>query len=300
MRRIGNWGISFLDKHLTGICTGDLIMFGASTGSGKTTLSNMLSLNSSRQGIKTVVFSLENAKGDFLKQNVFSLFKKTNPTNIQNYREFITDFSINPQKYDSLVSKIESDAYRMEDKDGSPMLVLFESSDGISDLETLLKTIRDYVRQGYEFFIIDHIDHLSNDQAKDLQYIRQAMKDLANLAFNEDVCIMTYSQIRKDLSSDCMVPGVYDLKGGSQKSDIASIVITMARFPYFDNKEVGIYTSLMAIRKDRYGHTAMGRLEWKDGLYLPMYKEIYEFDANGYMVDGATKKQWIKATEQEE
>jgi len=295
MERLGSWGIPFLDVNLTGICSGDLIMFAAMSGSGKTTFANTIAKTATEQDIPTSLFSLENAKGDFLRQAVFTEYKSANPQDKNNYRQFLTDFSRNPTKYEKYTTCLDELFGKLSGGD-VPMFSLIESTDGVQDLKTLLREVEKYISIGKKLIIIDHIDHVSNDQTADLQFIRYAMKQLANLAFQKNVCIITFSQIRKDLPATCLIPGMYDLKGGSQKADVATIVITLARDPFFDTEERK--ATLMAIRKDRYGHLAMGRLFWCNGKYERYFKEIKDFDASGYVVDGLNKQQLLKASKQ--
>lgn len=295
MNLLCSYGIPLLDKNLTGMMGGDLVVIGAMSGTGKTTLANSLAMSASSQGISTVLFSLENATGDWKRQMVFTEFKQWIPNNMS-YREFLNLYSSNPQtfeRYEETVNKILS-----EEKDGVPLFLLIESSDGIKDLQALLERVNACIDAGKKVIIIDHIDHVSNDARADLQFIRTAMKQLAELAFNRGVCIITFSQIRKDLPPGVMCPGMYDLKGGSPKTDVASVVITMARDPFFDEPEAGKYATLMAIRKDRYGKLAMGRLFWRNGIYEQDYKPIESFDANGYVIDGLTKDKLVLAAKQ--
>lgn len=295
MKRLCDYGIPLLDKNLTGMMGGDLVVVGAMSGTGKTTLANSLAMSASSQGISTALFSLENAAGDWKRQMVFTEFKQWVP-NQMSYREFLNVYSSNPslfERYEEKVNQILS-----QEREGVPLFYLVESTDGIKDLKTLLERVKACIDAGKQVIVIDHIDHVSNDARADLQFIRTAMKELAELAFNRDVCIITFSQIRKDLPPGVMCPGMYDLKGGSPKTDVASVVITMARDPFFDDPEQGKFATLMAIRKDRYGKLAMGRLFWKNGTYEQDYKQIESFDANGYIVDGLSKDKLALAAKQ--
>lgn len=295
MKKLCEFGIPLLDKNLTGIMGGDLIVIGAMSGTGKTTLANMLAMSAANQDVSTVLFSLENAAGDWERQMLYTEFKQWAGGSMS-YREFLDTLSANPHAFDNFRTKI--DEIRSKESDGVPTFYLVESDAGIKDLQTLLENVNACIDSGKKLIIIDHIDHVSNDARADLQFIRMAMKQLAELAFNREVCIITFSQIRKDLPSNVMCPGMYDLKGGSPKTDVASVVITIARDPFFDDIENGRYATLMAIRKDRYGKLAMGRLYWKNGLYEPEYKNIESFDPNGYIIDGLSKDKLLLASKQ--
>ena len=295
MKRLCSFGIPLLDENLTGMMGGDLVVIGAMSGTGKTTLANSLAMNAAAQGVSTVLFSLENAAGDWERQMVFTEFKQWNQSRTT-YREFLNAYSASPESFEQYRKPV--DKLLSSEADGVPTFLLIESTDGVKDLKTLLERVKSCIDAGKKVIVIDHIDHVSNDARADLQFIRTAMKELADLAFNRDVCIITFSQIRKDLPANVMCPGMYDLKGGSPKTDVASVVITMSRDPFFDDTDSGRYATLMAIRKDRYGKLAMGRLFWKNGLYDHVYTKIDNFDANGYIVGGLTKDKLVLAAKQ--
>lgn len=293
MKRLCKFNIPLLDENLTSMMGGDLVVIGAMSGTGKTSLANKLAMNAVSQNVSTILFSLENAAGDWERQMVYTEFQAWSNSDMS-YRDFLHLYSNDKTVFEQFTKDVKDATSKMSSGD-IPMFMLVESDAGIKDLKSLMDAVRTAIDVGKQLIIIDHIDHVSNDARSDLQFIRTAMKELAELAFNKEVCIITFSQIRKDLPASVMCPGMYDLKGGSPKTDVASVVVTMARDPFFDDTENGRYATLMAIRKDRYGKLAMGRLYWKNGIYEDSYEKIDSFDANGYVVNGLTKEKLIAA-----
>ena len=84
MHLVGKYAIKFLDDKLKGIFNTELIIIGAHTGIGKSTLANMIALNLANQGVKPALLSLENFKGDMLLKETFKQWKQDNaPSNPQ-------------------------------------------------------------------------------------------------------------------------------------------------------------------------------------------------------------------------
>lgn len=286
--KLCNFGISFLDDYLHGITSNDLIVIGAGSGCGKTSLANTISRNAVLQNVPTALLSLENTAGDWERQIIFTKFKQNNPSSMTR-REFNEDYSLHIEKYSDYKQDIDI-IMNKKDKNEIKLFSLIQSNDGINNLEKLTKILNFLIDKGKKIIIIDHIDHISTDSGNDLQFIRSAMKMLAELAFTKNICIITFSQVAKIVSPKVMSYSLSDLRGGADKVNLATVVVTIKEEPQYHDELHKRKSNLIAIRKDRYGSNHLARVYYKllTGAYEQNYYNITNFDANGYVVDGLT------------
>ena len=85
---VAKYGIPCLDNDLKGILKSDLILIGASTGCGKSTIAKLIAEENAKNDKEITVISLENFKGDDLLENLFQEYK----TITKNYNIDIIDF----------------------------------------------------------------------------------------------------------------------------------------------------------------------------------------------------------------
>ena len=293
MAKICDFGIRFLDDKLLGFFERDLVVIGASSGIGKSSLSILLARNALRQGVQTCLMSLENGVGAVKQKLTFIEYAKGQERFIKE-REFVDEYDKDPDKFSQYTTLWDELNSKVLGGD-IPLFDLVEDYKEVDTVEKLIDKIKVRIGLGYKIFIIDHIDCLPIKYAQRNDFISQVMQALYELAYNNNVCIITFSQVSKSINPNIRIPGKNDLVGGADKINKATLVITMARDKYYDDDIYKRFATLVAIRKDRYGQFYMGRLYFKNGDYDDYYQEVTDFDERGFIVDGMNIDKLIKS-----
>lgn len=290
MAKICNFGIRFLDEKLLGFFERDLIVIGASSGIGKSSLSILLARNALEQGIQTSLFSLENGVGAVKQKLTFIEYAKE-CDGFKKEREFIDEYDKEPEKFAQYTNMWDELNKTMLAGD-IPLFDLLEDYKCVDTVEKLLDAVKARISLGFKIIIIDHIDCLPIKYSQRNDFISRVMQELYELAYNGNVCIITFSQVAKAINPNIRIPGKNDLVGGADKINKATLVITLARDKYYDKN--GSFATLCAIRKDRYGQFYMGRIYFKNGDYTSWFEEVEDFDERGFIVDGMNMDKLIK------
>ena len=292
MAKICDFGISFLDNKILGFFERDLIVIGASSGIGKSSLSVLLARNALRRNVQVSLFSLENGAGSVKAKLTFVDYAKRANRFVKE-REFIDDFDRDPEKFAEYTQTW--DELNAKTLPGDiPLFDLLEDYTKVDSVEKLLKEISVRIQLGYKIIIIDHIDCLPILYAHRNDFISKVMTALYDLAYKHNVCIITFSQVSKTINPNIQIPGKNDLVGGADKINKATLVITLARDKYHDLELEHKMATLVAIRKDRYGQPYMGRLYFRNGEYEDDFVEIHDFDERGFIVEGNNMAQVIR------
>ena len=279
--------ITFLQDHLYGICSNDLIIIACDSGVGKSTISRLITRQARDEGCPVVLYSLENAPGSFVTEEVMLDYCKDTGDWIDN-RQFEIDHTLHPEKY----TKYREQAYEkslLTDKNGLPLLVFHEQvAKGDWNIYKLIKSMKEEIDKGYRLFVIDHLDVLV--QKDELSDTKQAMDELWYLVQEYHLAIVTFSQIVKGCSALC--PSYDDLRGHKAKVYKSTIIITLARHEY------GYYLppvkfpkakpTYIRIAKSRNTNTACAICYYNNGYYLETYTDVL-CDTHGTFIDGMTR-----------
>ena len=292
MAKICNFGIKFLDDKILGFFERDLIVIGASSGIGKSSLAVLLARNALDSNVQVSLFSLENGVGATKAKLCFIDYAKQAGRFVKE-REFIDEYDKDPARFAEYTKSWDELNKKVLAGD-IPQFDLLEDYKRVDTVEKLLHEILVRIHLGYKIIIIDHIDCLPILYARRNDFISQVMTALYDLAYKHNVCIITFSQVAKAINPNIQIPGKNDLVGGADKINKATLVITLARDKYHDDAFAHKMATLVAIRKDRYGQLYMGRLFFRNGDYEPEYVEINDFDERGFIVEGKNLDKVIK------
>lgn len=280
--------IQFLQDKLYGICTNDLIVIGCDSGTGKSTLSRMITRKARDSNCPVVLYSLENAPGTFATEEVMLEYCLDTGEWMDN-RKFEIMHSQDPEKYKPYRQKVYERSL-LTNEDGLPMLTYHEQvAKGDWTIERLLKSMHEEIAKGYKLFIIDHLDVLvQNDELNDT---KRAMDELWNLVQEHELCIITFSQIVKGCQALC--PSYDDLRGHKAKVYKSTIIITLGRHEYgYYNpplKYPNAKPTYVRIAKSRSTNTGCAICYFNGGSYLEDYTELL-CDTAGTFIGGMTKE----------
>lgn len=285
---VGSFGIAYLDKELQGIAKSDLVLIGARSGAGKSTIANRIFQKNCEDGRKCALFSLENFNDDLYSHDV-----------MMEYKNITRNFSITPRMWQMNKFKIDYEALEkaeaiVEERYKGKYIVnrQFEYTK-----EKLKQDMVKACENGKELIILDHIDYVDKDNpnADDLTFMTDLMKTIRALQDKYQVAVVALSHLRKPTTSreSVIIPNENEFIGSSNKAKEATCVILIA--PDDDGnmkmQDDDTKATWFCIRKLRNGGISnkCARLFYdkRNDLYLDEY-EIYGVNYSG------TKTQFIE------
>lgn len=279
--------ITYLQDELYGICTNDLIVIGCDSGTGKSTLSRMITRKARENKCPVVLYSLENAPDTFVTEEVMLEYSKNTGKWMDN-RKFEILHASNPENYKQYRQAVFNRAEE-KNEDGLPYLVVHEQvAKGDWTIDRLLLSMKEEIEKGYKLFIIDHLDVLV--QKDELTDTKRAMDELWNLVQEKGLAIITFSQIVKGCQALC--PSYDDLRGHKAKVYKSTIIITLGRHEYgYYNPPVAFPNAkptYIRIAKSRSTSTSCAICYYNNNSYLEDYSKIL-CDTNGMFIDGQSR-----------
>lgn len=221
-RKVGIFGVSYLDDKLRGILLGDLIIIGARSGAGKSTIANMIAENNKNKGNKVALFSLENFDGDiFIEKSYYK------------YKELSKDYELSLRDYASGEFNINNDLLDEAEKYANEQLqdITIISRQKDFGTEKLCKEIIKQSQEGCELIILDHLDYVSRDvDENENKHIIHLMKELREVQEVFKVAIVAISHLRKPYNSlnAPKIPSYDEFYGSASKVKEATAVVMLA------------------------------------------------------------------------
>lgn len=279
-KKVGYFGIKYLDDKLRGILKGDLILIGARSGAGKSTIAELIATENSKRGIKVTLLSLENFKDDNFVQKAYYKYKSVSGDWELSQRDFASgDF--NPNKY----ALEEAEKYAESQYKNINIINRQHFTFGIESLKN--EIIKAVEKNESELIIIDHIDYLDKEPNKtDNEHMTCLMREIRDAQYAFKVPVIAISHLRKSNSKDDIkVPCLDEFIGSSNKVKEATCVIMLAPDDE-SNMQVdsNIKYTWCCIRKLRQGGidntAARIYFDIRKGKYLENYN-IYHINYSG-------------------
>lgn len=223
-KAVGYFGVSYIDKKLNCIQKNDLILIGARSGAGKSSLAQIMAIHNNRLGKKVSLFSLENFDGDdFMQRLYYEYMKETG------------DYSINQRAFTSGNMEINEQALGLAtyetEKYFNGLEIISRQKD--FNLEKLKRELVLAVEErGKELIILDHLDYIDKDNPNDsdVSHVSEIMRTIRNLQDTFGVAVIAFSHLRKpQMAKDRpAVPSIDEFIGSSNKVKEATAVIMFA------------------------------------------------------------------------
>lgn len=266
MKKLCKYGIKFLDDKIGGIYDEDLLIIGAESGIGKSTIAEIIAFNCNEQGIKPALFSLENFAGNTVDKKAYQLFKTRTMQWDLKFRQWIDIKNRTPSMTDEDVHKAETMAYNMH---------LIERDNKDYTIDRLETDFKEVVNDGCQVIILDHLDYFDAYATdNDLQHTKRLMKTIRRLQDTYKVSVIGFSQLRKNIDKNIIIPTYDDLYGSGDKVKQATLVLMVARA---DKDPVdGVYPTYFNLSKDRFGTREACEIGYNinKGKYEDSYREI--------------------------
>lgn len=270
-KKVGIFGIKYLDDKLGVILQSDLILVGARSGAGKSTLAEMLAINNSHEGFPVKLFSLENYRGDSWATRVFNYYRAITKDYSLKQRIFACgEFAINTTALKQAQDKATKDFEGIDIQGRDSSYTIKRLCDDIVESS---KTCR--------LIILDHLDYIDKDESTDENtHITDLMKAIREVQEKYKVAVVAISHLRKSIGKQPpAVPSIDEFIGSSNKVKQATVVVMVAPDDILNEKEHNDnkkYT-YFCIRKCRMGgiDNKVGRLVFDKRInaYEPEYDE---------------------------
>lgn len=288
-RTLCSYPVKYLQDELKGITTGDFIIIAANTGFGKSTISRLFMENAIKEGCPAVLYSLEDQAGMVAANECYQEFVKDG-----NYdwdlKTWLMDNTLHPEKYEKYRLRAMEKGTRRNEAGLMVRLVHEQETDKQWTLRDVINTIKQEIAAGYKLFIIDHIDVLVPSERP--EHMVMAMRALWKLVADNNIALITFSQLATRRNTDSLCPGLDDLRGSKAKIHTPTVVISLSRHIY------GYYTlggdprykpTYMRVLKNRFGSTSCGVVYFYSGRYHDHY-DLVSCNEPGTVIDGMNAK----------
>lgn len=219
--KVGYFGNTYLDDRLKGILKGDLVLIGARSGSGKSTIAENIATYNASRDVKVTLISLENFEGDNYITSAYYEYKRLT----QNWALDLRDFASGDFKIDMFaLEKAEKFA---ENKFKNINLINRQEDYTREDLKNDI--ITQVKNEKTQLIIIDHLDYLDKyENETDISHISCLMKEIRQAQYAFKVPVVAISHLRKNNNSEIKIPNVDEFIGSSNKVKESTCVIMFA------------------------------------------------------------------------
>ncbi len=273
---VGKFGIEYLDKKVSGILPNDLILIGARSGAGKSSLAQMIASHNSRSGIPVALISLENFEGDDFASKAYYAYIKLSGDYKLTQREFLGGLGTCFHPDMNILARAEEEAEKFF---ANIKLTTRKKGFGLEQLKETM--IRNVEQDGCKLIVLDHIDYLDkiDPNENDIAHITEIMRTIRELQEVWGVAVVAISHLRKaaGIKDSPKIPSLDEFIGSGNKVKESTMVIVFA--PDDNRNETSIDRTLRstfcAIRKLRLGgyDNTCARLQFdtRSGIYRAEY-----------------------------
>ncbi len=284
-KKVGNFGIGYLDRKLCGILQSDLVLIGARSGAGKSTISNIIAMANTESNV--ALFSLENFDGDDFMKECYYFYMKLS----RNYKINMRAFVSGQVEVDKVIIK---EAEKLATEKLKHIKIINRSNK--YNLQKLKdKMISLAVNDGIKLLIIDHLDYLdkTNERTSDVVHISELMSTIREIQGKTNCAVVAISHLRKPAGGNKeapVVPSMDEFIGSSTKTKESTVVIMMAPDDEENQQRVGnpLKATFCCIRKLRNGgiDNTTARLEFniRTGNYSND-EDIYRINYSGTKIE---------------
>jgi len=249
-KKVGKFGVSYLDDKLRGILQGDLILIGSRSGAGKSTIANQIALYNRNNDVKVALFSLENFEGDAFIEKAYYEYMRLTQNYDLNLRDFASgDFKINQEKLE------EAEKYAI---DCFKNINIHNRKNGYNVEELKNDIIKEVEENETKLVIIDHLDYIDKySKESDNEHMAELMRTIRYVQDSFKVAVVAISHLRKSYNSKELpvIPSMDEFIGSGNKVKEATVVIMLAPDDEgnMDIKDQSKRSTWCCIRKLRMG-----------------------------------------------
>lgn len=223
-----SFGVKFLDVALGGIAARDMILLGAKTGLGKTTLASIIAETNAEKGKRVHYFALEcedkeierHVKFRILSQMVWQHAAHRPVAGRVNYLDWYNG------ELDPITGPWEQAADEALAKKYQTLKTYYRVRDFTAeDMEKAILAIQDDT----DLVILDHLHMVDYDDANENRGVKNIVKKLRDSALEVGKPVVVVAHLRKsDRRSKFLIPDIDDFHGTSDISKIVTKAIIIA------------------------------------------------------------------------
>lgn len=217
-KNVTRFGISFLDEALDGILPIDLVLIGASSGIGKTSLVSDIAYKNARLGKKVYGIFLEAFEGEIELRAKYKLLAREAKIaqRSPNYKEWLHG---KQPWLDEFAEKIEFRSF------GNVFTKYRGKSYDLEDMKKDLLSVNDKA----DLIIIDHLHYFDLRTDNENKEMTEIVKTISGIVNTIKKPVILVGHLRKqDALYGELVPGQEDFHGSSNIYKIATKVVTMS------------------------------------------------------------------------
>lgn len=311
--KLCNYGIKALDDPLLAIAKNELVIIGADSGVGKSSLVLDIARHNAKNDKKVALFYLEGGHIEAIQRmkwrDITELYYKERQAHefkTMDFRKWVLNCGINLTELSSRVYEKNKDKY----KDN---LYLYPISEDFK-IEELLSSLLDFhkladakfgefKKEGVydlDLIIIDHLQYFSLDKAdNEIVEITKILRACKKITDHHNIPVIMVSHLRKK-GKDRGLPDQEDFYGSSNIPKIASTAITIAPDTSEDCLATNIFPTYFRIVKSRIGLRPNYAIRCNYNLNIREYEKdykIFRLDSLGNIMPELTEEQrprWAK------
>lgn len=264
--------VSYLDDICGGIIPTDLVVLGAATGAGKTTLGINIACDTAKAGKSVRYFALEAYRGEMAQRLMYrEMAKMAWDRSLEGRGEI--SYAYWMQGKCPWLNVYEREAKENLAKDAGKLSIFHR--DGHFTSHHLAHAIRECAYTT-DLVVVDHlhfIDSIDDNENRGMKAIVQSISDVVN---EVEVPVIAIAHLRKKQRfQPSPVPDIDDFHGSSDIVKIATKCVVLAPVRNVEGQEPGKCETYMRVAKDRLsgdsGITARVVFDLDTNRYLPRY-----------------------------
>lgn len=256
-------GFSQLDKNLTGMHGGELLLLGARPSMGKTSIALNIAASAARKGYSVAIFSLEMPR----EQIAMRLLCSEARVNMQSVRSG----TLRDKEWMKLAQTVNP---------LSNEKIFIDDTAGLTPLQMRSRARRIMVEKGLDLIVIDYLQLMGADGRSEnrQQEVSEISRRLKSIALELKIPILACAQLsRANTQRTVKRPMLSDLRDSGSIEQDADVVMFLHREAYYDASSEETNSATLIIAKQRNGPLADVKLNWLAEYTL--FEDAYYGDA---------------------
>ena len=256
-------GFSKLDKNLTGMHGGELLLLGARPSMGKTSIALNIAASAARKGYSVAIFSLEMPR----EQIAMRLLCSEARVNMQSVRSG----TLRDKEWMKLAQTVNP---------LSNEKIYIDDTAGLTPLQMRSRARRIMVEKGLDLIVIEYLQLMGADGRSEnrQQEVSEISRRLKSIALELKIPILACAQLsRANTQRTVKRPMLSDLRDSGSIEQDADVVMFLHRDAYYDAASEETNSATLIIAKQRNGPLADIKLNWLAEYTL--FEDAYYGDA---------------------
>ena len=255
-------GFTQLDRLLTGMHGGELILMGARPSMGKTSIALNMAAAAARKGFGVAIFSLEMPR----EQIAMRLLCGDARVDMQHVRSG----TLRDKEWIKLAQTVNP---------LSNEKVYIDDTAGLTPMQMRSRVRRIMLEKGLDLVIIDYLQLMGADgKSENRQQVSEISRRLKAIALELKIPILACAQLsRANTQRTVKRPMLSDLRDSGSIEQDADVVMFLHREAYYDQTSEETNTAEVIIAKQRNGPLGTVKLNWLSEFTL--FEDMYTDDA---------------------